>query len=145
MLLLLFLGDISFGDELFITVSIYHLLLEKSNKFQLILLALIFAGALALATTAAMPFAVLGAIEAAGATVTELAILGISAEALAGVAAGAAIGVGIVGKTAASIFSKDAGQSSGEITERNAGILLGEEHVGIQRPISAWKTWVKSV
>ena len=90
-----------------------------------------------LAISVAMPFAVLGAIEAAGATITELAILGgISAEALASVGAGAVIGAGMVGATA--LVHNDLKAQEEEIMP----ISTTTNVLAVQRPISAWRSWV---
>uniref|UniRef100_A0A7S4AK01 Fascin domain-containing protein n=1 Tax=Pseudo-nitzschia australis TaxID=44445 RepID=A0A7S4AK01_9STRA len=91
------------------------------------------AGAVGLAISLAMPFAVLGAIETAGAAVTELALLGTSVEALAGAVAGAAIGAGVVGKAAAQKEKSPSELSNGQ----------WEDNIAAQRPISAWKSWIK--
>ena len=99
--------------------------------------ALTAAGAVGVVLTVFMPYAVLGAMETAGLAATQLTILaGFSAEAVAGASGGMLLGAGVLSTTAAAV--KD------EIDDRNlspTAEVKDDYLIGVQRPISAWRTW----
>lgn len=99
--------------------------------------ALTAAGAVGVALTVAMPYAVLGAMEVAGYVATPLSVLaGFSAEAVAGASGGVLLGASVVGTTAAVVKDEIDDRSLSPTAEVKDDYLIG-----VQRPISAWRTW----